>query len=229
MTAPSTLVDTTRHSAILPTELLRKHSVTIVGVGAIGSKAAEVVVKMGFPVLRLYDHDTVETHNVSCQGFGVRDVGQLKANLIAERLRADTGANIIGYPVKVAEQMEFLTSIVISAVDTMDGRALMFDSFMSSPSARFYLDGRMAAMFGQVYIVDKSDADTVAAYRASLYPQSEVAELPCTEKSTIFCAFGMASLMGAAITALVRGAKIDAHHVDIDFTNFHMMRVRKQS
>jgi len=112
----------------------------------------------------------------------------------------------------------------VSAVDSMSSRKAIFESFLMSPSARFFIDGRMAARFGQVFFVDKGDRETVENYEKSLFSDEEAMPLPCTEKATIFCAYGLASLICSAVAKSVICEPINFKVVEIDFTNWRLNR-----
>ncbi len=64
----------------------RKHA-AVVGLGALGSVAAELLVRHGIGKLTLIDRDIVEMHNLGRQRlYGERDVGKLKVVAAAEKL-----------------------------------------------------------------------------------------------------------------------------------------------
>ncbi|MFZ0830199.1 MAG: ThiF family adenylyltransferase [Thermoplasmata archaeon] len=67
---------------------LKKARVTILGIGGVGSATASSLAAAGIGHLRIVDSDRVETSNLSRQLlFGSRDVGRLKVEVAAERLR----------------------------------------------------------------------------------------------------------------------------------------------
>lgn len=62
--------------------------VALVGLGGLGSVAAEALLRIGVPGLTLIDHDPVESSNLNrLQGAGRADVGRLKVDVAADRLR----------------------------------------------------------------------------------------------------------------------------------------------
>ena len=87
-----------------------------------------------------------------------------------------------------------------------------------------FLDGRMGAREGSAYFVDKTKESTITRYNQSLFPDDEAVQLPCTEKSTIFCAYSISSIIGALITNNITGDDID-YSVDLDLTNLNVDRV----
>lgn len=217
------MIDTTRQSGIIPDELVRKVSVAIIGAGAIGSHAAEALCKMGIQKIRIFDFDDVESHNVANQGYFVTEIGYKKSEALQTRLSEGTGAEIISETRRFEAGELFQEDYVISAVDNMASRSDIWSSFLVSSNSKYFLDGRMGAREGSVFYVDKANAETVARYDRSLFPDDEAVQLPCTEKSTIFCAYGISSIIGALIAKSIIGDEIN-YSVDVDFSNFHLNR-----
>lgn len=58
----------------------------IIGCGSVGSTVAELLVRMGIQRFALYDFDRVEEHNIVNQMFFSHNVGQNKAEALAEIL-----------------------------------------------------------------------------------------------------------------------------------------------
>src|SRR3989338_10822555 len=68
-------------------EKLRKKVAVIVGIGALGSVAANLLARAGVN-LRLIDRDLVEESNLQRQTlFDLQDVGKLKAEVAKEKLK----------------------------------------------------------------------------------------------------------------------------------------------
>jgi len=67
-------------------EALARTRVSIVGVGAIGSRVAEGLAQAGLGALELVDHDTLEAGNLSRHTAGMRHVGQLKVEALMDQL-----------------------------------------------------------------------------------------------------------------------------------------------
>ncbi len=100
---------------------LREATVTVLGAGGGGSHLAQQVAHLGVGRLALVDFDPLEDHNVNrVVGAGYGDVGELKAELLAERFR-DLGTRVIPVPHK-AESREARrwieqSDVVFGAVD----------------------------------------------------------------------------------------------------------------
>ena len=69
-------------------EKIRKASVAIVGLGALGTVAAEQLARAGIGKLILIDRDYVEANNLQRQVlYDEKDVGKFKAEIAAEKLQ----------------------------------------------------------------------------------------------------------------------------------------------
>lgn len=61
-------------------------TIHIIGVGAIGSHIAEMMVRMGVKDITLYDFDTVDTHNIPNQMYRDCDIGVNKCHALKSQL-----------------------------------------------------------------------------------------------------------------------------------------------
>ena len=212
------MIDTSRQSGIIPDDLVRALRVVIVGAGAIGSHTAETLCKMGVNKFRIYDDDDVESHNIANQGFYLGDIGKPKVQALADRLGQGTGAEFFTHNEKLTPKSDlFEEDVVISAVDSMSARKIIWDNFLIS-DALYYIDGRMGARFGQVFFVDKSNEDHVKAYEDSMFDDSEAFVAPCSEKSTIFCAYGLSGFICATVAKIITKDDISTL-VEVDFAS----------
>ena len=217
------MIDTTRQSGIISDEVVRETSVVIVGAGAIGSHACEALTKMGVGKIRIFDDDTVESHNLANQGYFIPEIGYKKVEALSARLSAGTGAEIIGCAERADGSTKFTETFVISAVDSMSSREALWESFRMNSTSRYFIDGRMGARFGQVFFVDRRDEDSISTYGNSLFPDSEGYQAPCTEKATIFCAYGISSFIAAIVAKALIGEEIEnCCPVDIDFDGIYL-------
>ena len=97
--------------------------IVIVGVGALGTRVAELLVRAGARQLILIDDDTVEASNLPRQTlFTESDVGKKKAVVAAERLRAIDGkasvtVEAVRLDAKNAERLLRGAAIVMDCVD----------------------------------------------------------------------------------------------------------------
>lgn len=105
-------------------ELLKESSVLIVGVGGVGSYAAEAIARAGVGKITLMDGDTVQPSNLNRQLVALTStLGRNKAEVMAERIRdIDPGTEVAALARFYEEDDELdLTAFdwVIDAIDSV--------------------------------------------------------------------------------------------------------------
>lgn len=185
-----------RQRDVLPFEKVRGSRVTLIGAGAIGGFTALSLVKMGVGTLEIYDHDTVSVENLGPQWFRVSELGRFKVEALAEQL-AEFGGHIIPHPERFLAQA--VNGIVICAVDSMDVRIALWRHIRKSRRVEIYIDARMGAEVGKVFAIRPNDPEDCRAYESELYPSTEALRAPCTARSTIYCASGLAAFLAATV------------------------------
>jgi len=94
--------------------------VTIIGCGAIGSRLAVELTKLGVPSFTLYDDDTVSSHNICNQAFTNAQVGMSKVTATKELIMANGCSDVAIAEEKFTNQ--FASGIVFLCVDSMSAR-----------------------------------------------------------------------------------------------------------
>jgi len=113
-------------------ELLRQKTVAIVGLGALGSVAAELLSRSGIGTLILLDRDTVEESNLQRQLlYTESDLGRSKAIAAVERLKVINSAiGLQAHPLHLsANNIELLkhADLVLDCTDNLTTRFLIND------------------------------------------------------------------------------------------------------
>ena len=80
-----------RQQDVVDADRLASLSVTLIGLGSIGSVTGMYLCKMGVCNLTCFDADVVDIHNVSNQAYGISDVGLLKADAFSILVENQTG------------------------------------------------------------------------------------------------------------------------------------------
>lgn len=78
------------NAAVRDTELrekLRDKKAAVAGLGGLGSNIAVMLARAGVGRLLLVDHDTVEESNLNRQHYGIRHIGMLKTDALAEQIK----------------------------------------------------------------------------------------------------------------------------------------------
>ena len=191
----------TRQLDLLPVEKLGI-PISIVGAGAIGSWTALALAKMGFADITVYDMDTIEVENMNCQFYRFSDIGKNKAEALRDLVKDFTNTEIEIVP--EAYKGGLLKGIVISAVDSMDVRKLIWDNHKNKAhNTRCIIDPRMGAEIAMLFSMDPMDEQDQVSYEKSLYTDENSEQERCTAKATIYTANMLSGLVAKTVKDLV--------------------------
>lgn len=138
-------------------------NIHIIGVGAIGSTLAEMLARLGFEKLYIYDMDTVTEHNIANQMFRFNDIGEKKV-VALEAMLKEINPNIEvisydkGYHPK-ALNAPSLNGHVFLCVDNIDLRRDIVETNQYNPMIKVFYDFRMGLADAQHYAADWSKMD----------------------------------------------------------------------
>ena len=172
--------------------------ITVIGAGAIGSATVVTLAKMGCSNITVYDADSLADHNVPNQMCLLDRVGQPKVDALAHLVEMLTGAQI--KPVSSNYRGQRLQGVVISAVDSMTARQLIWKSVKMRKQVDLFIDARMGAEILRLYTLRPVDLDACEFFEGNLYDSDEAEQLPCSARSIIYCP----SVAGALIAATVK-------------------------
>ena len=172
--------------------------VTIVGCGGIGSFTAFALAKLGVSELRLVDFDTVDEHNIPNQLFLPSQIGKQKTAALAETIEAATDAKVSLHNHPLQDGIP-RSSVVISALDSMQARAELWQQVRYKLDVKLFLDGRLGGQNVVLYAVRPCQPTDIAGYEATLHSDEEGDDLPCTGRAIIDVGFAVASLMTRAV------------------------------
>jgi molybdopterin/thiamine biosynthesis adenylyltransferase len=195
-----------RQQDLCPVQVLQDLHVNMIGCGAVGSFAALALAKMGIGSMTLYDPDAVEEHNLPVQFFTNTDIGRPKVEALADQLRAMTECSVTALPEAYVDQP--LSSVTMSAVDSMTARKRIWRHIMGRQEVPMYLDARMGALVGQVLTVHPGSPIEEQAYRRTLHTQQEALQEPCTARSIIHTVLGISSLIAGTVRNHVVGEPV---------------------
>ena len=200
------LVDeaTSRFSSAIWYENIQKKTVTLAGVGGIGSYVGFLLARMKPASMFIYDDDIVEAVNMSGQLYGQSDLGRPKVSALAEMIR-----NYAGYSSVFAINERFTneseaSDIMICGFDNMAARRLFFNKWVNHVQSKpeeerkncLFIDGRLAAEEFQVLCIKGDDEYNINRYSNEyLFSDAEADETICSYKQTTFCANMIASYM----------------------------------
>lgn len=192
--------DFQRQMDILSPQELLGTSVTLIGAGGIGSPTAMFLAKMGVPELIIYDHDSVEAHNLPNQlMYRPGDIGRTKVSALKQAVleyAPDTTVTVV--PQKF-DGTTRLSGIVVSGVDSMAARQVVWKSVKGNRQVRFYIEGRTGAEFLRLYAFDPNDRSKYPWYEELLYPDAGAFQAACTARSIIYTSAIMGGLIARAV------------------------------
>jgi molybdopterin/thiamine biosynthesis adenylyltransferase len=192
-------------------------TVTVIGVGGLGSPIALALAKMGCPRITILDDDRVEAHNLPNQLFRLADIGRTKVDALAENLREYVEADIVSIAERVPSDRVF-DGIVVSAVDSMASRKAIWDaSVRYRAGVALYVDARLGGEVGRVLTLSPTHPERVRSYEETLYTDDEASEDPCTAQATIYTTFGIAALVANQVKRHARGEDLTFDQI-IDFS-----------
>lgn len=192
--------DYSRQSDLVPEERLAMTPCMVIGCGAVGRNVALQLASVGARTVVLVDFDTVDASNVTTQGFRQDQVGRPKSHVVFEdmlRIDADIKIEAICERWRPARR----APAVFCCVDSMSARKVIHRG--AKRSAKFWADARMQGE--QCYVYTAHDAESHAAYEATLCDDSEVEPGRCTARSTIYCAAFTAAAMLHQFARWLRG------------------------
>lgn len=128
-------------------------SVSIVGLGNIGSQTALALARLGIHLFSLWDHDRVEKHNLSSQSFNLSDLGEYKVLSSKNQIRSINRDSITTINIEKFTGKSFDKDILIIAVDSMKERKAICAQMKKSkiPFPKLVIDGRMGGPQIEVY------------------------------------------------------------------------------
>ncbi len=190
----------TRQLDLIPMEKL-KMPITIIGAGAIGSFVALNLAKMGFEDLTVYDFDEVSVENMNCQWYRFKDIGKPKVVALRDLIVDFTEVKIHANPVRYEAQA--LKGIVISAVDSMAVRKMIWEKAKDNPDVIWFIDPRMAAEYALSFVMDPNNTKDINSYEKTLYTDENAVQERCTAKATMYTATMIAGYVAKHVKDLV--------------------------
>ena len=176
--------------------------VTCIGAGGIGSSIIPMFVRAGVQKLSIWDFDVVAPVNLQMQNFDAKDLGKLKAKVLARRAK-QINPNIKVYAkIKRFTQYCPLDGIVVGAVDSMEkGREQIFAAVKKSSSVELLVDGRFTRKgdFIDLYFIDPRSEEEMENYKGWLFPDSEAFSTPRSDSMTSHVPYILSGLMGEVL------------------------------
>lgn len=164
------MIVTTRHQTIFNPFENRDTRVAIIGAGAIGSKIALSVAKLGIKHMSVWDEDNVEEHNIANQAFSQHHIGLPKVFALSEIIEQATHLEIDGYDAfwKPEDGLEGF-DVVFACADSMKTRTEIFEASEAAKQLALVADTRMAADVASLMTYNPHDERQRQLYKGTLF------------------------------------------------------------
>lgn len=180
-------------------------NINIVGAGAIGSFTALLLAKSGFHNITVYDFDSVSVENMNNQFYRFSDIGKQKVSALASLIFDFTNIKIKAVDRAFeAKDLQGLQGILITAVDSMAVRKLIFENIYFS-FLDLVIDPRMSAEFLNCFTYSASDTKD---YDKTLVDDKDSVQESCTAKSTAYTASLSSGLVMKTVKNFVMNEQI---------------------
>jgi len=188
-------VDPIRHLQIFDPDRFDKNRVDVIGCGAVGSRIAMEMAKLGIRNLHLWDGDVVEAHNIANQLFVLRDIGRPKVEALAEAILAATGLSATVHHQRI-EGPVTLGNVVFLAVDTMSARKAIFkDCLHLKFTTQVVIEVRMGVEELRVYGFNPRSRADVLAWNSTLIDDAKTVESACGARTTVGATAGITACL----------------------------------
>lgn len=143
-----------------------KSAIHIIGVGAMGSRIAELLVRLGIPKIHIWDFDTVEDKNIANQLYMHRHIGMKKVDALESILRSINPQLVVVKHDKYLDQP--LAGYVFLCVDSIELRYKIANQNKDNEYIKAMFDTRMRLEDAQSYGADWTDEAQRKAFLATM-------------------------------------------------------------
>ncbi len=182
--------------------------VILIGAGGIISNVLAMFAKLSPLKLTIWDDDTVAPVNLVMQQFHAKDIDEYKVEALKrEATRINPKLSVKTYRRRFRAK-DSLDGLVVSGVDCMESRQLIFDAVLRQKSqVKLYLDGRLSRThheYFDLFAIDPNDEWEVEAYRGWL-DKGSLTQEPRSERMAVQTPMMLAGTMGAVLARWIEG------------------------
>ena len=191
-------------------EAIQNTTVTLAGLGGIGSYVLFCLSRMKPKQIFIYDDDIVETVNLSGQLYSSAMVGKKKVDAMAQ-LAQDFSSyyGTLAVPTKFTRDTA-ATDIMICGFDNMQARGAFFEAWLqhiaNHPNREkcLFIDGRLNMEEFQVFCMRGDDTFNIKRYHDEyMFLDHTVKEAVCSMKQTTYCSNMIGSIIVNLFTNFV--------------------------
>ncbi len=180
-------------------------NIQLIGCGHSGSAIALALSKLGVSEFSIWDADIVE--EINCPGqvlFGPQHIGMSKVEAASQTLRKlAPWTTVIPVRQQYAGQQS-LDGIVISAVDSMASRNVIWEHVRMNVGVRWFIDTRVGGEFGECFTIRPWNIDDVEIYEGFFFTDAEALHLPCGAEAIVSTALMIGSIVSSQLVRLTR-------------------------
>lgn len=186
--------------------------VTIIGAGSVGSFTALGLAMLGKREITICDYDNVESHNLPNQAFIMpeRKNNMYKVELLKETINKFTNRCKVRILIgRDTDYFRYVNSgdletpdVIISAVDTIEGRRSIYENALSM--ANFLIDPHIGGEHIYVRVLKVPDDEDRNDYVKFLNEHSNVKELPCSGRVVVDVSFFVAGIIISLYRKIVK-------------------------
>lgn len=179
-------MDLSRHITVFNPASV-KNDIHIIGVGATGSFVAMELARMGCPVINIYDFDDVEIHNIPNQYYDTGDLGKLKAEALADKLRLinpDITVNV-GKEAVTPEDISKMSGYVFLLVDSMKVRKELWEAAKTNTNIINVWESRLGSDQARVYSLPIEEGKDYSKYEQDFYDDNNAEMSACGTSITV--------------------------------------------
>lgn len=195
---------------ISPKEVQPVH---LLGVGSVGSHIASMLARVGVTDLTVWDHDSIDSHNIGPSLYGLLDFGLYKVDALAAILLRDTG--VLAKTERRKYEGEKLKGSVVCAVDSMEARQTIWKAVKKNPFVDIFIDTRVAEEFFQVFFIRPCRTEDIAHYEHFLtYGGNEAARQMCGLHSVIYISSAVAAEAVKGLSKFWKSGRTEYAHLE---------------
>lgn len=186
-----------RNKDLIPIPSL--NTISVVGLGGIGSFFIQGLAMMGWNKVIGYDGDVIENHNLSTTAYPINEVGNAKkdsAQGLFQRYAEDWQEFVAK---DYFEVDSLITPKMVVCTDDMESRKMIYNLWNNTPRREFFMDMRMGATSVELVTVTPGNDN----YLKTWVSTDSVPEAPCSMKHTVFATNHIVSLGLAQVYNLV--------------------------
>lgn len=184
--------------------------VTVVGAGSVGSQLVINLAKLGCTDITVWDPDFVSSHNIPMSAYRqLKDIARPKVDALAEIVEEAAFVDLKTHRAKYTGQP--LKGAVVSCVDWMDERKVIWEQTCRNPLVPLLVDTRIANEFISVFAIRPCDPEDIKYYEHFMYPSAEAVRPMCGEHGARYISGTAANAACAALTEWWKSATTKRH------------------